>query len=134
MGWGKEKHSPAVLPALLCLHGRLDTLLGLLRAGDTHLRLALGASFEAAGPLPAGAGLVQLPLRESRLLDALEPSANSNPVTTSSTLCVASEQPAGCNYRLRVFRAVAADQHYSRLTHKGQGILFFFFSSAVFRA
>lgn len=77
------------------------------------------------GCSPPTSWAVQLAPWESQALSALEPTVGSSPVTTSFTLCVASEQPAGCNYRLGLFRAVLllADT-YSRLTHEGEGILF----------
>lgn len=125
-GLGKGRGQPCSAPALLCLPRP---------AGHSHWAAAwCGHSGKACtrgtfprlpGPLPAGPGVVQLPLRRSRLLEPWS-RLPIPPVTASFVLCVASEQPAGRNYGLRVFRAVAADQHYSRLTHKGQGIFFFF--------
>lgn len=79
-----------------------------LRLLWSFLRALLRGAFQ--WPLGGSAGSWQ-----SRLLDTLE-AANSSPVATSFTLCVASEQPSGCNYRLRLFRAVvAADQHVQQV-------------------
>lgn len=113
VGWGKEEGSPAVLPApRYLLHGQRARLLRLLRGVKTQpTARARGSVRCSLGVLPASPRLVRLaPLR------ALEPTVNSSPVTTSFTLCVASEQPAGCNYRLGLFRAVAAaDQHVQQV-------------------
>lgn len=72
----------------------------------------LGASRGCSPPTPgSSAGSSGEPA--ARRLGA---DCDSSPVTTSFTLCVASEQPAGCNYRLGLFRAViAAGQHVQQV-------------------
>lgn len=76
------------------------------------------------GVLPAD----PLAPRQSGPLGTLD----SSTVTTSFTLCVASEQPAGCNYRIDYLGLLLQlTNTYSRLTQEGEGILFL---NVVFQA
>lgn len=69
--------------------------------------------------------VVQLAPWESRPLGAWEPPLDSSPVTTSFAPCVASEQPAGCNYGLGLFRTVAADQRVQQVDSRRRRGSFF---------
>lgn len=119
MGWGKEEGSPAVLPAPPSPPASPSAQAAAQcenSAYSSHSGDLSGAPRGCSLPTPWA---VQLAPRESRPL-------SSFPVTTSFSLCVASEQPAGCNYRLGLFRAViAAGQHIQQVDSRRRRDSFF---------